>query len=336
MSKNRIQNQRSRTAQYLIIIFVIFVLIGIVFFTPEPENTTPIIVQATAQVPTVTSIPVPDTLEEIKSECSRGECVHACMAHVDTVLQQARHEFPEYNAEDVELVYYGISKSDELEKPRDFDVSGNLLSLRENTDTHNLVWNYFKTLFSREIRPDLVTFGIYISSTSDGKFDTTLYKNWIVKFNILALEDVYFLTNAMIHEYGHYLTLNRSQVDSSNICRQEGLYFCEAADSYLYLFFLDFWEDIYPEWKDIDWQSSHYEEEIGSFYQKYKERFLNDYASTDPVEDIAESWTAFVIDPKPSGNLMAEQKINFFYKFPELVELRYQIIKGICTFEQNQ
>lgn len=52
-----------------------------------------------------------------------------------------------------------------------------------------------------------MTFGIYVSSKSDGKFDTTLTENWIMKINLLVLEDSFYLTNAVIHEYGHYLTL---------------------------------------------------------------------------------------------------------------------------------
>ena len=72
---------------------------------------------------------------------------------------------------------------------------------------------------------------------------------------------------------------------------------------------------------------------LNLFYEKYQSRFVNQYASTDPVEDIAESWTAFVSRPTPSGNSVAEQKIKFFSQFPESIELRYQFIKSICTYE---
>jgi hypothetical protein len=71
------------------------------------------------------------------------------------------------------------------------------------------------------------------------------------------------------------------------------------------------------------------------FYEKYKSRFVREYASTNPVEDIAESWTAFILRPTPQNDTVADQKINFFYKFPELVELRYQIINGICSYKQS-
>lgn len=290
--------------------------------------------------PTFTSVPLPDTLQEIQSDCSKGECVQACIAHVNNVIQHEEYVLPAYHGdEDADLVYYAISKTDELDKPRKFDVTGDLLSLRENTRAHELIWSYFTGLFPVETRPNLVMFGIYTSSTSDGKFDTTLTEKWIMKINILSLEDSYYVSSALIHEYGHYLTLNPTQMegrkDEWGNCLEDSYYGCQPAGAYLNLFYWKFWDDIYPEWSDIDYGSKKYDTEINSFYLKYKDRFLNDYAATDPLEDIAESWTAFILNPTPTGDKISEQKVKFFYDFPELVELRYQIIKGICTFESS-
>jgi hypothetical protein len=63
----------------------------------------------------------------------------------------------------------------------------------------------------------------------------------------------------------------------------------------------------------------------------YQDQFVTDYAPTSPVEDIAESWTFFVLSPKPELNSIANEKILFFYEYPELVELRTQILKQICV-----
>jgi hypothetical protein len=335
--KKRIQKQHSITTTQLLTGLAVFVLFGIVCLTFQyTKDAITNLADAITPIPTATSVPLPASLEEIKTGCPKGECVAACLAHVNQVLKQQEFNLPEYHAEDADLVYYGISKTDELEKPRNFKVTGDLLSLRQNTDAHKIIWSYFKGLFPSETRPDLVTFGIYASSTSDGKFDTTLTENWIMKINILSLEDAQYLSGASVHEYGHYLTLNITQRDKernkSGYCKQKPLYFCQTPDSYLNLFYLEFWEDIYPEWADIDQDSTSYENTIRMFYEKYKNRFINDYAATDPIEDVAESWTAFVLEPVPAGDTVAEQKARFFSKFPELVQLRYQIIKGICTF----
>lgn len=288
------------------------------------------------QVPTNTSIPLPSTIESVKTNCSNGECLNACLSNVNSQLMKNKLSSYDYLGDEINLVYYGISDKDELEKPRKFKVPSNLISYQENETAHKIIWEYYKTLIPEESRPNLVTFGIYIDSATSGNFDTTATENWITNINILSLEDASTLSDVVVHEYGHYLTLNTTQEipwHESKICHQEPLYGCQKPDSYINLFYLEFWEDIYPEWKKIDWQSRHYEEEIYSFYQKHIDRFLNDYAATDPVEDIAESWAAFVLEPTPVSNSIPEQKISFFYNFPELVELRYQIIKGICTFE---
>ena len=49
-----------------------------------------------------------------------------------------------------------------------------------------------------------------------------------------------------------------------------------------------------------------------AFYQKYKDQFVDDYAVTDPNEDIAETWAFFVLSPKPQGDTIADQKIVVF------------------------
>ena len=49
---------------------------------------------------------------------------------------------------------------------------------------------------------------------------------------------------------------------------------------------------------------------------------MTDYAATDPSEDIAESFTYFVLWPRQGGGSVWEQKLDFFYGYPELVELR--------------
>ena len=65
-------------------------------------------------------------------------------------------------------------------------------------------------------------------------------------------------------------------------------------------------------------------------YEKYQDRFVSAYSSTNIDEDVAESWTAFVLNDKPLGVTMSEQKILFFYDFSELVDIRDHIRKGLA------
>ena len=59
---------------------------------------------------------------------------------------------------------------------------------------------------------------------------------------------------------------------------------------------------------------------------------MTDYAVTSPEKDIAELWMFFILDPKPAGEPIAEQKILFFYDWPELARLRDVIIGRVCTY----
>ena len=173
-----------------------------------------------------------------------------------------------------------------------------------------------------------------------------------------------FYKSAMIHENAHILSLGSSQGDNDSISR--GLYKkadiefrkvfqektsacanyysdlsgCMNDTSYMNLFFQEFWVDIYPSFKwlfEFD-DRDEFVDHNALFYKKYKTQFVVEYATSNPHEDFAESFTAFVLKEKPtksavkilenrleivvSTSTIAGQKILFFYDFPELVEMR--------------
>ena len=132
---------------------------------------------------------------------------------------------------------------------------------------------------------------------------------------------------------------------------------CMKEDSYLNKFFQKFWVDVYPEYyyggKQVITTST--------FHQKYYDQFVTWYAASSPAEDIAESFRAFVLwdeeaianhkkwctkegwnvisepgwiywkwcDKIYRDNSIWEEKILFFYDFPELVEMRDFIRKNL-------
>jgi len=170
--------------------------------------------------------------------------------------------------------------------------------------------------------------------------------------------DEKFHKTTMIHENGHILSLGSSQSDNDDPYSSTGIddlyeapytelrkivqekaaacapnYYddasgCMNSNSYMNKFFQEFWVDIYPSFKwfyefdDYDKFEGHNE----LFYQKYKTQFVTWYAATNPSEDFAESFTAFVLQEKPTKSTISfihsDQKILFFYDFPELVEIR--------------
>jgi hypothetical protein len=97
--------------------------------------------------------------------------------------------------------------------------------------------------------------------------------------------------------------------------------------------------DIYDDWLETVYKADTNTEEefrqaVRQFYEKHSEDFAREYAATNIKEDLAVSFEHFVLEPKPSGNGLVEQKILFYYDFPELVALRQQMIQSICSYVQ--
>lgn len=228
-------------------------------------------------------------------------------------------------------------------------------SEQNDTQTQKRVWNYFTSLVPEQNRQMITNYSIL----TDGK-DNILAavaqtganpRNWVLEVDIADANDYGNLTFTMIHEFGHILTLNADQVPpdlnvfnnpgNKDVYQQEALkcssYFsgegCSKSDSYMNQFYQRFWGDIYPEWSQIDQidDIGLYYEKLNEFYKNHEDRFVSEYASTNPGEDIAETWAHFVLAPKPTGNTAADQKVLFFYEHPELVQLRAEILTRLCA-----
>ncbi len=126
----------------------------------------------------------------------------------------------------------------------------------------------------------------------------------------------------LIHEFFHIVSLNDEQVDRDyDTCSQyeikEG---CTKEDSYLNHYYQTFWQDA-PYYQDIQ-----QEDTAVDLYDKRPNDFVNEYSSTNPVEDFAETFAFFVLSDKVTEAItIRDKKINFFYQYPELVEMRRYI-----------
>ncbi|MCG8569788.1 MAG: putative zinc-binding metallopeptidase [Spirochaetes bacterium] len=140
-------------------------------------------------------------------------------------------------------------------------------------------------------------------------------------------------THTMIHEFGHLLTLNSSQVEpTEDIYEDEtkGYLTYEGyalKTSYLYQFVNQFWAPpVLAEWRKIDKKRGKRKLKLlYEFYLANQDNFVTDYAAESPEEDIAESWTFFILSDKPEADKIKKQKMLFFYQFPELVQYRTEI-----------
>ena len=144
---------------------------------------------------------------------------------------------------------------------------------------------------------------------------------WKVYINLAALtlgeKEAVF---TVIHELFHVYTLNISQINvnvSPRDCRgySDGEV-CYRLDSYLNRFYERFWKS-----SDARGPSA----------------FVTEYAATGPEEDIAESFSAFVLRRKPkAAKALADTKVLFFYAYPELLELRRRVRRELLPLVEGR
>ncbi len=221
----------------------------------------------------------------------------------------------------------------------------------ENTAEHERIWEQINAVIPKDKRDMLEVLIFYtdgkmneLASVEPTEYDPT---KWMLNIDIKDVDDPYIFINTIVHEYGHLVTLNDSQIDTiedtylatNNPDQYEALqsscptYFtdfgCARQGSYLHDFYEQFWQgEIEDEWLTLD---PFNEWEVYDFFERYYDEFLHDYAATSIYEDITESWTFFVFSEKlyyPTE--VWEEKVNFFYQYPELVQLRAEILKNVA------
>ncbi len=231
-----------------------------------------------------------------------------------------------------------------------------LSGLQDEADAQQKIWDYFAAIIPAAQRADL----IYYIVATDGKGGMLASvehfsgpsDSWALLIDPADASRPRDLTSTLLHEFGHLLTLNSSQVqpdqtmlehpDDLQVYEQEAAscksYFasggCSLPASYINQFYNAFWAKLFDEWSAVNAarNDSNYLRLLSRFYQSHADEFVTPYAASSPEEDMAESWATFVLTPKPAADSIAHQKLLFFYNFPELVDLRSQIVSNICTY----
>lgn len=136
----------------------------------------------------------------------------------------------------------------------------------------------------------------------------------------------------LVHEYVHVLLLNDTQVihvrmDVDYIeCTvgqtviDEG---CAKTDSYLTTYINEFWNQSARDAANQAYEENNEEDFAYDQYTEDPDTYVTEYAATNAIEDISESFAFFVMrDSIPSPATLAEEKMMFFYKYSDLTELR--------------
>jgi hypothetical protein len=343
--------------------------LGYLYFTSTqggsadvPPATSAPVTEAAVEPPTLPASGMP-------TETPTEAPIAACPTSMETVIASVQYsvynyEGEEWSSEDepesITLVTYAVN-GDQISNPQYEEVSGSFESLQNDTDSHLLAWDLFTQLIPAENRAVVSDYIVF----SDGPSNVlaaveqsyTDPDQWIVEVDNADLEDRLGLYFTLVHEFGHLLTLGPDQVppdievyndpenaelyDSKvaacpNYFPGEG---CSLPDSYINAFYNRYWTRLVDEWQPIDDLGytddlETYYDELYTFYENHEDEFVDDYAATNSSEDIAESFAYFIFSPKPTGNSVAEQKMLFFYEYPELVQLRAEILQSFCGIAQ--
>jgi hypothetical protein len=314
--------------------------------TPTPVPPTPTLVPTATPTPPPTPTPVfqvacPSLLSDIMDAATNRK--------EPRIIRRSFRDPKDWRY----LVTYTL-EDDRLSHRKEFYMPDNFKKELDTWTTHEQIWDYFAALIPAEQRSFVTEF----SAMSDGQSRilagvsrTDDFNKWGLRVDVLDASDHYDLTYTLMHEFGHLLTLKSSQVAADKLvifnpenekfyeravagCPQ---YFagdgCSTPGSYINQFFQLYWKGLYEEWQAIDKtkEDETYAGTLHDFYETYADQFLTEYAATSPEEDIAESWASFILASKPDAQSIADEKILFFYGYPELVQLRQEILTRLCA-----
>ncbi|MBP9667487.1 hypothetical protein KBD87_01600, partial [Candidatus Saccharibacteria bacterium] len=197
------------------------------------------------------------------------------------------------------------------------------------TEHDQQLWDLFVRIASIDtINERLASFEIFNDASNDSAASVwqseSNREKWHMNVNAAFEDDQKDLIHTMVHEYGHIVSLNTSQVRTTqgSCPRLELPEGCTKQGSYIDSFNQKFWAQ-YGTNAPEDYGSD--QGQVDAFYNASPDSFVTEYAATNMVEDFAESWAYFVLRSKPSDDSEKSQKIRFMYEFKELVRERDRI-----------
>ena len=228
-----------------------------------------------------------------------------------------------------------------------------MLQQRQDREYHESLWDMYSTLIPAKYRGNITEFDL-ITDGYDGVVAHVMPsmenpKDWTLSLDTLdSAVNIDEVMKTLIHETAHVLTLGHKQIPVNeqylkafeedkdiasyqNKCKslflQEG---CAKESSYINQFHNSFWKQIEQEWTEKKVEES--EEAQMQFFKERQDEFVSEYGTTNVAEDIADTFTAFILQDSKEvkeGTELKYKKIAFFYQFPELVKMRAEVLSGL-------
>ena len=187
------------------------------------------------------------------------------------------------------------------------------------------LWDLFTLVASKAtIAERLETFEVFSDESNDSAASVWESGNagkWHMNVNAAFASDRKDMIHTMVHEFGHIVTLNSTQVEKTTgtcpvIEISEG---CVRPGTAIEAFNAKFWAKYGGDTSSDS--SAPYSDDA----------FVTEYAASNMVEDLAETFAFFVLRPTPTGSSEKDQKIQFMYSRPELVTLRNRIRASLAN-----
>ena len=226
----------------------------------------------------------------------------------------------------------GDAAPDDTEAPIGaFTVDGDRIDTagasRDVAGDARAIWERFTTLIPDDQRRMVVGFellsedfgGAYVYPT---EHDPT---KWVLAVG-RGLGDG--IDAVLVHEFGHLLTLQATEVPPGDDVDACSTYFtgegCALSGSTFARFVERFWpqtmiDEVNRIQETADWDAA------DAFYEQHRDEFVTDYATTNPAEDLAETFTAFIMEDEPDGTTIADEKVLLLWGDPAMTALRDQI-----------
>ncbi|MDW3178270.1 MAG: hypothetical protein R8J94_12840 [Acidimicrobiia bacterium] len=215
-----------------------------------------------------------------------------------------------------------------------FEVNGDSIDVSnasspEVAEQARSIWTRFVTLIPAEQRQMVSSFelnpaeasGAYVYPAEE---DPT---KWVLGVSLELGEDLDYV---LIHEFGHLLTLQATEVPPAPDADPDSCptYFtgegCALSGTTMANFVQKFWPQAQID-EIARLQDAEDYDGLDAFYDEHRDDFVTDYATTNPAEDLAETFAVFVTEERPAGDTIADQKVNLLWSDPEMVALRTEI-----------
>ncbi|HHT7223869.1 TPA: recombinase family protein [Bacillus cereus] len=245
----------------------------------------------------------------------------------------------------------------------DKEAKEEVLQQRQDRGYHEDLWDMYRTLIPAKYRGNITEFDL-ITDGYDGVVAHVMPsmddpRDWVLSLDVLdSGVNIDEVMKTLIHETAHVLTIGHKQVpvdrkyleafdeekDISSYRNKCKTVFvkngCVRKSSYINQFYNEFWKPIEQEWTEKKVEES--EEAQIEFYKEKHDDFVSLYGTTNVTEDIADTFTAFILQDSKKvkeGTELKYKKIAFFYQFPELVKMRAEVLSGLYdvskTIEQQ-